>query len=199
MYRDMATFQYFTASRIGEVAGLQWPNIDFERRVIIIKQTCRWDMSTKAFMELNPHPKNKEERHIYMTDELAEILQRMAVFRIEGNNFVFHLNGKPLNYSTIQINFKTAQRRAKIPHTGTHMLRHEMATLARHVFGGLDGAIAMTGHKDYKLADHYSKDLGSLQKEVSVKVMAHIKQYEQSKNIKLGKGKTPQLHPPKRN
>jgi hypothetical protein len=46
-----------------------------------------------------------------------------------------------------------------------------MATLARKVGGGLDSVIAMTGHKDYKLADHYSKLDGEFQKETSEKVM----------------------------
>ncbi len=32
-----------------------------------------------------------------------------------------------------------------------------MAKLARQMGGRLDAVIAMTGHKDIKLADHYSK------------------------------------------
>lgn len=46
-----------------------------------------------------------------------------------------------------------------------------MATLARKVGGGLDAVIAMTGHKDFKLADHYSKLDNEFQKETSEKVM----------------------------
>ena len=51
-----------------------------------------------------------------------------------------------------------------------------MATLARRVGGmGLDSVIAMTGHKDLKLADHYSKIDGEVQKETSLKILEHIK------------------------
>lgn len=46
-----------------------------------------------------------------------------------------------------------------------------MATLARKIGGGLDSVIAMTGHKDYKLADHYSSLDHEFQKETSEKVM----------------------------
>lgn len=50
-----------------------------------------------------------------------------------------------------------------------------MATLARRVGGmGLDSVIAMTGHKDLKLADHYSKIDGEVQKETSLKILEHI-------------------------
>ena len=56
----------------------------------------------------------------------------------------------------------------------THILRHGMAKLARKVGGGLDAVIAMTGHKDLKLADHYSKLDSEYKKEVSEKIMEYI-------------------------
>jgi hypothetical protein len=52
-----------------------------------------------------------------------------------------------------------------------------MATLARKVGGmGLDSVIAMTGHKDLKLADHYSKIGVEVQKETSLKILGYIEQ-----------------------
>lgn len=39
---------------------------------------------------------------------------------------------------------------------------------------GLDSVIAMTGHKDLKLADHYSKIDGEVQKETSLRILDHI-------------------------
>ncbi|WP_412469811.1 MULTISPECIES: tyrosine-type recombinase/integrase [unclassified Halobacteriovorax] len=81
----------------------------------------------------------------------------MHNFRKKEYNFVFHVDGKPLNYGTIQENYRGAQRKSKIPYSGTHILRHGMTKLARKVGGGLDAVIALTGHKDLKFADHYSK------------------------------------------
>jgi hypothetical protein len=52
-----------------------------------------------------------------------------------------------------------------------------MATLARKVGGmGLDSVVAMMGHKDLKLATHYSKIDGEVQKETSLKILDHIQQ-----------------------
>ena len=51
-----------------------------------------------------------------------------------------------------------------------------MAKLARKVGGGLDAVLAMTGHKDLKLADHYSKSNEDDQKEFSEKIMKHIRE-----------------------
>ena len=50
-----------------------------------------------------------------------------------------------------------------------------MAKLARKVGGGLDAVLAMTGHKDLKLADHYSKCTEDDQKNVSEQIMDHIR------------------------
>ncbi len=175
LYKDIALFQYFTASRIGETAGLQWSRIDFKNRRIVVMETCEWD-DNKAYIGLNPHPKNKEPRPVHMTDELYAILKRREAFRDSKNDFVFHVDGKPLNYGTISSNYKRGVRISEIPYSGTHILRHGMAKLARQIGGGLDAVIAMTGHKDFKLADHYSKLDTEFQKETSLKIMEHIKQ-----------------------
>ena len=68
-----------------------------------------------------------------------------------------------------------AQIHAPIPYTGTHILRHGMAKLARQVGGGLDAVLAMAGHKDIKLADHYSKSNEDDQRVFSEKIMEHIR------------------------
>ena len=105
---------------------------------MIIKETCVWDMSSKVFIELKEFPKNKEPRVCFLTDEILEILFQRKAFQIRGNNYVFHVEGRPLNYGTIQVNYRGAQRKSGVPYSGTHILRHGMAKLARKVGGGLD-------------------------------------------------------------
>ena len=178
LYCDLAQIQFYTAGRIGEIAGLQWSNIDLDNRRMLIKHTCIWCMTNKTFIELKPFPKNKEPRVVFITDELMEILNRRRAFKC--NDYVFHVEGEPLNYGTIQLNYREAQRKGKLPYSGTHILRHGMATLARKVAGGLDAVIAMTGHKDIKLADHYSKCDEDDQKEVSLKIMEFINKQKQN-------------------
>jgi integrase len=185
LYRDLAQLQFFTAGRVGEVAGVQWKNVDLKNRRMLIKETCVWDMSTKMFIELKPFPKNREARAVFITDEIYEVLRRRQAFRMPGNDYVFHVEGEPLNYCTLQINYRAAQRKSGIPYTGTHILRHGMAKLARQVGGGLDAVLAMTGHKDLKLADHYSKCTEDDQKNFSEQIMSHIRK-------EMKKGSKPQ-------
>lgn len=60
-----------------------------------------------------------------------------------------------------------------------------MAKLARQVGGGLDAVIAMTGHKDFKLANHYSKLDDEFQREISEKIMqkVNLKRLGESDNV----------------
>jgi integrase len=175
LYRDLAMMQFYCAGRIGEICGIQWSNIDMRNRRMLIKHACVFHPSNKTFLELKPFPKNKEPRPVFITEEIMEILKRREPFKIPGNDFVFHVEGKPINYCTVQMNYRDAQRKSKVPYTGTHILRHGMAKLARSVGGGLDAVIAMTGHKDLKLADHYSKCDEDDQKQFSEKIMEHIR------------------------
>lgn len=175
LYRDLAKMQFYCAGRIGEISGIQWSNVDLKNRRLIIKETCIWDTANKVFVELKLFPKNRETRIVFITDEIMEVLRHREAFRLPGNNFVFHVDGAPLNYCTIQINYRAAQRKSGVPYTGTHILRHGMAKLARQVGGGLDAVIAMTGHKDLKLADHYSKTTEDDQKHFSEMIMNHIR------------------------
>lgn len=175
LYRDLAMTQFFCAGRIGETAGIQISNLYLDEDYFMIKDAISWCNQNKMFEYLKPFPKNKEPRRVHIHAMLREIINRRLKARVKGCNYLFHVEGRPLNYCTIQLNYRQAQTRTGIPYRGTHCLRHGMATLARRVGGmGLDSVIAMTGHKDLKLADHYSKIDGEVQKETSLKIVEHI-------------------------
>ncbi|HEX7676318.1 MAG TPA: site-specific integrase [Bdellovibrio sp.] len=177
LYADLAMAQFFCAGRISEIAGIQISNIYLEEEYILIKDVVVWANKNKMFEYLKPFPKNRETRRVHIHPWLRAIIERRLKARVPGCNYLFHVDGKPLNYCTIQVNYRGAQKRCGIPYRGTHCLRHGMATLARKVGGqGLDSVIAMTGHKDLKLADHYSKIDGEVQRDTSLKVLEYIRQ-----------------------
>lgn len=145
LYRDLAMTQFYCAGRISEIAGVQISNLYLDQEYILIKDVVVWCNSSKVFEYLKPFPKNKEPRHVFIHAALKEIIDRRLKLRWPGSNFLFHVEGEPLNYCTIQSNYRMAQMKTGIPYTGTHCLRHGMATLARRVGGmGLDSVIAMT-------------------------------------------------------
>ena len=182
LYRDLALFQYLTASRIGEAAGVQIRNINLAKKELIIKECCIWS-KTKGFIELKAFPKNGQIRYCHVNDLLEGVIERRLAERVPGCDYLFHKDGKPLGYRWIQHAYIRAQKKAKIPHRSTHILRHGMATLTRHLTRSLDATMAMTGHKDIKLADHYSEIGKEVQRETSLKVEEHLKELLQKSAV----------------
>ena len=175
LYRDLALFQYFTACRIGEAAEMQIGNINLGARELVIKGCCVWTKG-KKFHHLKPYLKNKHPRYCHIGDLLREVIERRLTERAPNCDYLFHKDGKPLGNRWIQHAYVKAQKEAGVAQRSTHILRHGMATLARKLTRSLDATMAMTGHKDMKMADHYSEIGQEVQKETTLKIETHLKQ-----------------------
>lgn len=175
-YRDVAMFQFYTAARIQEVAGLQVSSVDISKRSLLIKDVVVWNRS-KKFVELKAHTKNGETRFCHLTDLLVDIFNRRLSETTVKCSYVFHENGYPLSYRKIQhaYNFALKQCGLGARFSGSHILRHSMATITRLVTGSLDATQAITGHKDQKLVQHYASMPDQAQKDAVKSVDEHFK------------------------
>jgi hypothetical protein len=68
----------------------------------------------------------------------------------------------------------------KVASLGTHILRYGLARIARKL-GGIEGVMAITGHKEYKMADHYSRSY----EEDNEKITKVVMEFLRSKNPSL--------------
>ena len=165
-WRDLAEVQFYLSGRVQEVAGLQWSSVDFIDGIIDIENVAVWD-SGKRFCQLKGCTKNGEERKVPMTERLFVILQerlkcrRPSTFKdvvretMVPGDFVFHLDGKPLKYRTIQHHYNVALKRAGLgdKYSSTHILRHSMANMVRERMG-IEHAQAVGGWKSRHLVEH---------------------------------------------
>ena len=83
------TVRFFTGMRTGEIDGLQWKYVDFERRQILIRETIVQNKMTYTKTD-------GSQREIYMSLPVYEALQ--AQHKVTGDGqFVFcNRDGKPL-------------------------------------------------------------------------------------------------------
>ena len=181
IWKDLAIFQFFIAGRVQEAAGLQVSSVDFKERSILIKDVIVWDRG-KNFVELRSVPKNGDIRYVFMNDNLFEVLTRRMELLSEGSQYVFHIDGQPLSYRSIQYNYNKALKKCGLypEFSSTHFMRHSMGTITRMVTGNLDAAQAVTGHKDIRMVQHYA----NLPSEANKKAVNQVGDF--LKNLKTG-------------
>ncbi len=174
-YRDVALVQSRLAARVGEVAGLQISNIDFKKDKAIVKDVVVWGRK-KEFIELKPNPKNGEIRTCHLTPDLKEILLKRVRLKSSVSDYVFHIDGLPLKYRAIQYNYDHALKKVGLygRFSGTHLIRHGMASIALEVCENISFVQALTGHKTLKLAQHYSGLPTKLQEKAALQVESYL-------------------------
>lgn len=141
-----------TGMRIGEIQALKWKDIDFEKRLIEVKRSCRKGRITGT--------KNRKQRQVDMTPHLSETLRtlRTKLKRDALKNgtpfseYVF--TGKRhemLNRVSFQNALERCLKGAGLHRIRTHDLRHSYATI-RLLRGHNVGDVSyQLGHSSIKI------------------------------------------------
>lgn len=166
----------YTGMRSGEALGLQWSDVDFEKRLITVNHTLS-DVGGKHFLTT---PKTKTSRRtIYMNDTLIEILKE---HKLQQHKLIFSLGGKfehPEmiftselgNYkdrSCLNTSFRRYLKGTDFEFMTLHCLRHTNATLLLN--SGVDLKIVSEhlGHSDVgTTANIYTDVLDSTRKKTA--------------------------------
>lgn len=164
-YSDIIKIALFTGMRIGEILALKKDDINFENMNIIISRTLTKDKNDKVIVGKTTKTYSGN-RVIPINKNIIDIL------RIAYNNsedYLFLINNKFINTTTINANFKRICKNANIrvintkkkkhkndinevnlksSDVNTHMLRHTYAT--RCIESGMQAVVLqkLLGHKD---------------------------------------------------
>ncbi len=123
-YRNYFTVRFFTGMRTGEVHGLKWKYIDFERRLILVRES----------IVLNEEDELKTDgsmRDIQMNEMVFEALQAQFKTRHPDSEYVFSLrSGKPIdNQNFLNRVWAPLLRHLGLEHRRAYQMRHTAATL----------------------------------------------------------------------
>lgn len=136
--RIITTFAADTGMRCSEMEQLQWSDIRFNERMIVVRGS---------------NTKNDEFRVIPMTERVYNLLQELH-----------SQNQKPkirqlqvLPWKDIRGSLHNAGMRAGIGHVHPHMLRHTFATRLRDKGVPLDRIKELLGHKSMQMVLRYAK------------------------------------------
>ncbi|AFM41951.1 site-specific recombinase XerD [Desulfosporosinus acidiphilus SJ4] len=137
-YKTMIYLAVYSGSRLGEVAGLEWSDVDFENNLLRI---CRASQYLPGKGTFTKSPKNdSSQRIITMPPLVMDLLKEYKAWQNEerlkcGDQWQDHdrlftqWNGKPIFPSTPTIWFKDFRRKHDLPDVKFHGLRHTNASL----------------------------------------------------------------------
>lgn len=123
-YRDYITVRAFTGMRTGEVNGLKWPCVDFERREILVRETFTHGKQDKT-------KTSSSVREIAMSPPVYDALKRLYELTNDKKGYVFaNRNGQPFdNHNFTNRVWYPLLRLLGFERRRPYQLRHTCATL----------------------------------------------------------------------
>ena len=157
-YRTMIRLLIFTGMRRGELLGLQWSDVDFERKTLQICRTIQYIPERGVYVDETKN--TTSNRVIKLSQTAVDDLKRYRAWQTDrqlelgtywqNTGFIFTNNtGKPLHPDTVSSWFSDFIKAHKeLPPISLHSLRHTNATL--QIAGGvpLTTVAKRLGHAD---------------------------------------------------
>lgn len=161
-----------TGMRRGEISGLTWGNIDFERNIIRITRSRQRRAKTG---DIVGDPKTVGSiRSIPIDDELKTLLQSWRQQQLIANNDTYvlsHTDGTPIDPSTLARDMRLAVKSLNLPDVSFHDLRHTHATLLLQANVPLKIVSERLGHASIVItANTYSHVTETMQEEATRKI-----------------------------
>lgn len=131
----------YTGMRIGELANLEWDDIDLEGRKVCVRSKDFW------------RPKGLEERSIPMHN----VIYYMLMNKEQRNTWVFiKADGEKINIHSLDTRFMRQLRRIGIQNASLHTWRHTFASYLMMSSGNIRAVQLLLGHKSIKTTEIYS-------------------------------------------
>jgi len=128
-FRALVALAAFAGLRLGEAAGLQIRDVDYLRRVLVVRRQVQ--RAAGGVVEIRP-PKYGSERSIFLPDALLEMLSyHVAAHRLgdEVDRWMFEATpGQPPHQNTVGHQWRQACERAGVTGVTLHDLRHFYAS-----------------------------------------------------------------------
>jgi integrase len=143
--------------RLGEVCGLQWKDIDLQKRVLYVRKTVqRVQVNCETYrtrLLVMPPKSESSVREIPLPKQLVYLLRG---FRKQSDVFVLSANYQPLEPRTLQYRFAKILVNADLPSVSFHSLRHAFATNAIELGFDVKTLSEILGHSKVEITlDRY--------------------------------------------
>ena len=167
-WKTLVHMLLITGAKRGEILGLKWDKVDFERNKIHICNNVLYS-ADRGIYEDTPKTASSN-RYVALPVETMQLLRKYRAWQNEerlrlgeyyqNQDFVFtQENGKPMHPDSITSWLSKFSKRHGLPHINPHAFRHTMASML--YFNGMDSI-------------SISKRLGHAQVSTTADIYAHV-------------------------
>ena len=168
-----------TGARRGEILGLKWDKVDFDKNRIYICNSILYS-SDRGVYEDTPKTE-KSKRYVTLPKETIDELRRYRQYQAHEflkngipqsiNGFVFsQIDGTAMHPDSVTDYLKKFSKKYNLPHINAHAFRHTMASML--YFNGVDSV-------------SISKRLGHAQVSTTANIYAHIIEEADQRNADI--------------
>jgi len=145
--RVAVALQSLAGLRQGEVRALQVQHIDFEHRLLYVRQTFSEDELVA--------PKGGAERVVPLLPELAELLSDAMQGKQVGDFLVTDENGEVPSRQNFLHRLKAFQKKAGLRSWGSHSLRHYFCSALTRGEANIEAVRTLAGHSNVRTTQRY--------------------------------------------
>jgi integrase len=136
--RALVSLTVYTGMRLGELAGLEWSDVNFKENLLRIERASQYLTGKGTFDKEPKNPTSK--RIIALPDTMMNILKEYRAWQNEerlkcgsmwenSNKLFTQWNGKPIYPRTPSVWFTEFRERNNLPKLTFHQLRHTNASI----------------------------------------------------------------------
>lgn len=150
--------------RISEAAAMKWEFLNLIKKTYLVCEHAIWPRNRTDPFAIKPGTKSRDAHEPYTIALFTNVVEALGALKSENkNNLIFTEDGGLIAYRRIQHMYDSAFKKAGLPFSGTHVLRHTGATLFQHYSEGDKLALqALGGWKTSRQPEHYAKILSSV-------------------------------------
>lgn len=139
----------YTGLRIGELLGLTWSDVDFERGVISVNKTTYRDKDESGIYKryIDTPKTTSSDRIIPMTPYISQLLY-IDMMNSKSKFVVENKKGEQMSTRSYQYIFERLTERAGVRKLNFHALRHTFATRAIECGMDIKTVADVMGHKN---------------------------------------------------
>lgn len=151
-----------TGLRCGELQGLRWEDVDWENRLLHIRNNVvtvknrKDDEKKKYVTKISSLKTSNGYRCIHLNDMAMETLSALRQFYHEENTqspyVICTKTGEIVTHNNLQRCLDRILKKAGIQHVGLHSLRHTFASLVAENTNNLKLVSELLGHADTRMA-----------------------------------------------